>query len=274
MCIELTTKSKIYEGTELFQVRCVSEVVGNNSIKVGDLGGWVCKDSTLINTWVGPDVIVINSQLTNCVATNVCFLEATNAVDSTIYKSSIKLSRLERSEVAICQLSTVSVELSRLNEVTSNDSFFTFTEALQCKVHHTHTKRAYIYFNGTITNANIITSWIHSLNPKCTITGPGSVRMLINNIKLTSDTGLFNLTDINHLLVIGPSVSSGRITTALWDPIKKKTTVHCGCFCGSIKKFKKQIRDTHEYNPDDLVTYLMFAKLIAKWTKRHIKTSK
>jgi hypothetical protein len=62
-------------------------------------------------------------------------------------------------------------------------------------------------------------------------------------------------------LVIGPSKSSGRFTTAYRDS-KIGIRVNCGCFSGTVKEFSEAIEKTHKDNKEHLEQYRLFCQLI------------
>ena len=63
-------------------------------------------------------------------------------------------------------------------------------------------------------------------------------------------------------LLVGPSKSSGRFTSAFKDN-KLGVRVVCGCFTGSVKEFSDQIEKTHKDNKNYLEQYRLFCQLIA-----------
>jgi len=63
-------------------------------------------------------------------------------------------------------------------------------------------------------------------------------------------------------LLVGPSKSSGRYTTAHNDE-KIGVRVNCGCFSGSVPEFSQAIEKTHANNHEALHQYRLFCQLIA-----------
>ena len=62
-------------------------------------------------------------------------------------------------------------------------------------------------------------------------------------------------------LLIGPSKSSGRFTTAFVDE-KISVRVVCGCFTGTVAEFSQAIETTHKNNQEALEQYRLFCQLI------------
>ena len=66
----------------------------------------------------------------------------------------------------------------------------------------------------------------------------------------------------NDWLLVGPSKSSGKFTTAFKDSFIGVRVV-CGCFSGTVAEFSKSIEETHKNNQKHLEQYRLFCQLIA-----------
>ena len=72
--------------------------------------------------------------------------------------------------------------------------------------------------------------------------------------------GGFTVERTEDHIVLGPALSSDRMTTALRTP--NGVVVFCGCFTGSLAEFRDAIKETHAENEAAREQYLRFAGAI------------
>lgn len=92
-------ESKVVDGVEVFRIEA-DEDIPLEGVKVGDLGGFVCKDSILTRgSWVDYFSVVINSTLTEARVLNDSIVRGSNVANSEIANSSLNNSDVSYSKV-------------------------------------------------------------------------------------------------------------------------------------------------------------------------------
>lgn len=280
---KLTGRSKTVDGVKVFQIEATEHANSSPDgswFRKGDQGGWICKETKLSEgSWVGQSCVVIGSVLSNSLVVNRktkvinSKLTKSRVTDaSCITKSCVVESNIVNSQVVNSDLTKSTVHNSQLNgdnnltnstvydSAVDNCSFdhssVTNVKMVVCDLTTTTICNGY-YESDTFDHCYFRVHEKSKLNDLCTIVGA----------RFMQDSTPVEVTDSEHIFLVGPAPSSGRTTVAVWDLLTSEVVVSCGCFSGSVDEFIEQINETHADAPLHKDVYLLYAKTIRKWGK-------
>lgn len=100
MKITLTKAMKEFKGTEVYQIKALKDAeIHGTKIKAGELGGFVSKDTKLINGWVKEGSVVTNSKIVASVVRGDSHITKSKIIKSVVVDSNLVNCEIERSTI-------------------------------------------------------------------------------------------------------------------------------------------------------------------------------
>lgn len=287
--IKRTKTTKTVHGTTLYRIKCIKTFTRpktNTTIKKGEIGGWVCNKTKLKGlSWIDNSSIVIASTLTNSVVTGESSVLDSNLSHTSVY---------DETKVIKCTIiwytcaQSSDILHSNLNGGSSNRKCYvagsTVDRSVICCVSMqdsrlVNSRCSQSVINGVTLETTSITdcylsrgSYLDCILDTCILTHNEQSSMAtvnVANINLHITAPVVAVTNSNQLLTVGPSPTSGRYTTGLWDVTTNKLIICCGCFEGTLEEFIDRINETHQQSPVGLAVYTMFIDILVTWSKLH-----